>query len=160
MQKLIAFIFVNTIKYQRTLKKNIYHSNKRGSPPFFHLDTNLVIGYVLGHSLEKSHVLVVTVELIWLLFLNILFFNFVPTQRTSLMFTRFRRTYVNRPAVILANHCQSYAAFLLEVRCSNRQRSFFFKLLVPNDSAFALLSIPVPPMLLTPRRLSRRKDLK
>ena len=119
------------MQYPRTLKKNIYHSNKWGPPLFFHLDTNLVTGYFLVHSLEKSHVLVVTVELIWLLFLNILFFNFVPTQRKFLMLTRFRRTYVNRPAVILANHCQSYAAFLLEVRCSNRPCSFFLSFSFP-----------------------------
>ena len=30
------------------------------------------------HSFDKTHVLVVTMELIWLLLLNILSFNFVP----------------------------------------------------------------------------------
>ena len=39
---------------------------------------------VFGHfsprdSVDKTHVLVVTVELIWLFFLNILYFNFFPT---------------------------------------------------------------------------------
>ena len=146
-QRLITFIFVNTIQYPRTLKNNIYHSNKRRPPPFFHLDTNPVIGHALVHSVDKTHVLVVTVDLIWLLFLNILSFNFVATPRKSLRFTRFIRSYVNRPAVVLTNHCQSYTAFLLDVRCSKLLYSIFLQLFVPNDNAFALLSTPVARML-------------
>ena len=70
--RLAAFILVNTIQHPRTLKYSIYHSNKRGPLPFFHSDTNPVLVYVLFHSVDKIHVLVVTVELIWLLFLNFL----------------------------------------------------------------------------------------
>ena len=40
-------------------------------------------------------------ELIWLLFLNMLSFNFVPTLNKSHRFRRFWRSYVNRPAVVL-----------------------------------------------------------
>ena len=101
MQRLIAFIFVNTIQYSRTLKSNIYHSNKRGTPSCFHSDTNPVIDHALVHSVDKTYVLVVTVELIWLLFLNILSFNFVPIPRKSLRFTRFGRSYENHPVVVL-----------------------------------------------------------
>ena len=54
------------------------HSNKQVALPFFHSDTNPVFGHVLSHSFDKTHVLVVTVELIWLLLLNILSLNFVP----------------------------------------------------------------------------------
>ena len=79
-QWLIAFILVNTMQYPRI---SIYHSNRWGPPPFFHWDTNPVLGHVIIHS-DKTHVLVVTVELIWLLFLNILSFNFVPTPSKSL----------------------------------------------------------------------------
>ena len=68
------------IQYLHTLKNNIYHSNKRGPPPFFHSDTNPVLGHVLIHSVEKTHVLVVHVELIWLLFLIIPSFNFASTK--------------------------------------------------------------------------------
>ena len=53
----------------------------------------------------------------WLLFLNIFFQSFVPTPNKSLRFARFRRSYVNRTTVVLTNHCQSYTAFLLDVRC-------------------------------------------
>ena len=146
-QRLITFIFVNTIQYPRTLKNNIYHSNKGGQPPFFHLDTNPVIGHALVHSVDKTHVLVVTVDLIWLLFLNISIFNFVATPIKSLRFARFIRSYVNRPAVVLTHHCQSYTAFLLDVRCSKFPCSIFLQFFVPNDSAFALLSTPVARML-------------
>ena len=115
-QRLIAFIVVNTIQYPCTLRNNIYHSNEQVPPPFFHLDTNPVIIHTLAHSVDKIHVLVVTMELIWLLFLNTLSFSFVPAPRKSLRFTRFRRSYVNHPVIVLTNHCQSYTAFLLDVR--------------------------------------------
>ena len=131
------------MQYSRTLKNNIYHSNKRGTPPFFHLDTNPVIGQALVHSVDKTQVLFVTVDLTWLLFLNILSFNFVAAPRKFLRFTRFIRSYVNRPAVVLTNHCQSYTAFLLDVRCSKLPCSILLQLFVPNNSAFALLSTPV-----------------
>ena len=106
-QRLITFILANAIQYPRTVKNNIYHSNKRGSSLFFYSDTNPVLSHVLVHSVDKNHNLDVTVELILLLFLNILSFNFVPTPHKSLRSVSFRRSYVNSPAVILTNHCQS-----------------------------------------------------
>ena len=81
---------------------------------------------VLAHSVDKTHILVVTGELIWLLFLNILSFNFVPKPNTSFRLTRFKRSYVNRPAIVLTNHCQSYTSFLLDVRCSKWSSFFLF----------------------------------
>ena len=54
------------------LKSNIYHSNKRGRPPLFHLDTNPALDHVLIFSVDKNHVLIVRVELICFLFLYIL----------------------------------------------------------------------------------------
>ena len=116
-QRLIAFILVNTMQYPCTLKSNIYHSNKRGPPPFFYLVTNPVLGHVLIHSVDKTHALVVTVELVWLQFLNILSFNFVATPNKFFRLKRFRKTYVNRPDVVLTNRT-SYTAFLLDVRCA------------------------------------------
>ena len=130
-QRLITFIFVNTIQYSRILTINIYHSNKWGPPLFLHLDTSSVIGHALVHSVDKTHVLVVTVDLIWLLFLNILSFNFVATPRESLSFTRVIRSQVNRPAVVLTNYCQSYTSFLLDVSCSNLPCSIFCSCLFP-----------------------------
>ena len=124
-QRIIAFIFLHMIQFPRTLNNNIYYSNKRGPSPFFHPDTNPAISHALVYSVDKTHVLFVTVEFIWLLFLNIFSFNFVSTPGKSLRFRRSRRTYVNRPAVILTNHCQSYTAFLLNARGSKWPRSFF-----------------------------------
>ena len=148
------------MQYSRTLTINIYHSNKWGPPLFLHLDTSFVIGHALVHSVDKTHVLVVTVELTWLFFLNILSFNFVPTPRKSFRFTRLRRSYVNRPVVVLTNHCQSYTAFLLNVLCWKWPRSFFLQLLAPNDSTFALLSTSVARILLTPRWVGRQTNVK
>ena len=112
-----------------------------------HLDSNPVIAHGLVHSLNKIHVLYVTVNLTWLLFLNILSFNFATTLIKSLKVTRFIRSYVNRPTVVLTNQCQSYTAFLLYVRCSKLPCSIFLQLFVPNGSTFALLSTPVAQML-------------
>ena len=146
-QGLIAFIFVNTIQYPRNLKNNIYHSNKWGLPLFLYLFTSPVTGHALVHSVNKIHVLVVTVDLIWLLFLNILSFNFIAAPRKSLRFTKFIRSYVNRPAVVLTNHCQSDIVFLLDVRYLKLPCLFLLLLFVPNNSVFALLSAPVARML-------------
>ena len=155
-QRFIAYIFVNTIQYPHKLKSNIYHSNKWWPPPFLHLDTSPVNGHALVHSVDKTHVLDVTVDLIWLLFLNILSFNFVATPRKFLRFVRFRRSYVNHPT----NHLQSYTAFLLDVCCSKLSCSIFLQLLVPNDSAFALLSTLVAGMLWAPRWSGGQTDVK
>ena len=151
MQRLIVFIFVKTIQYSHTLKNNNYHSNKQGPPSFFHLDTSPVpccgpfcwqnpcssgrnsgIDLVVVHSVDKTLVLIITVELIWLYTCSCtISFNFAPTQRKSLRLTRFRRRFVNRPAVVLINYCQSYTAFLLDVRYSKWPCSFFCSYLFP-----------------------------
>ena len=78
-------LYLNIIQYPRTLKNNIYHSSKQVPPPFFHLDVNPVFGQVLIHYFAKTHVVVVTVEMIWLLLLNILSFKFVPTLNKFLL---------------------------------------------------------------------------
>ena len=115
-QRVIAFILLNIRQYSRTLKNNIHHSNKRVPPPFFHSDTSPVFSDVLIHSFDKTHVLVVTVELNWLLLLNIPSLNFVPTLNKPVRLARFRISYVKRPAVILTSQT-SYTAFLLDLRC-------------------------------------------
>ena len=83
-----------------------------GTPPFFHSDTNPVFGHVPFHSVDKTHVLVVTVELIWLLFLNILSFNFAPTPNKSLRLTPFRRSYVNNHTTVILILLKLYDCFL------------------------------------------------
>ena len=88
-----------------------------GPPPFFSFGYHSVLDHVLIHSVDKTHVLVVTVDVIWLLFLNILLFNFVPTPNKFLRLTTFRKSYVNRLDVVLINQT-SYTAFLLDARCA------------------------------------------
>ena len=75
-QILIAF---NAIQYPRTLKNNIYYSSKRVPPLSFESDINPVFCHVLIHSFDKTHFLVVTVEL------NILSFNFAPMPSKFLL---------------------------------------------------------------------------
>ena len=53
-------------------------------PLFFHSDTSPALGNGLVYSADKTHILAVAVELIWLLFLNILSFNFFK-HRTNLL---------------------------------------------------------------------------
>ena len=81
-------------------------------------------------------------------------------ERKFFRFTRFIRSYVNHPAIVLTNHCQSYTAFLLGECCSKLPCSIFLQLFVPNDSTFALLSIPVARMFWSPRWVGRWTDVK
>ena len=64
-QRLIAFILVNTIIPMHPEEQHLPFK-QTGTTTIFHLDTNPVLGHVLIHSVDKTHVLVVTVELIWL----------------------------------------------------------------------------------------------
>ena len=81
-----------------------FHSNKRVPPPLFHSDTNPVFGHVLIHYFDKTHVLAVTVEFIWLLLLNIVSFNFSNAEQISDWLARFRRSYLEHPAISLTSH--------------------------------------------------------
>ena len=133
----MAFIFVNMIQHPHILKNSIDHLSKRGPPPFFHSNTNLVLGNVLVYSVEKAHVLVVTGELIWLLFLNILSFNYMQTPNKSHGFKKFRRSYVHLSIVVQINHCQMCTYFFTWCSLLKAAIFSFFQLFVRNDSAFA-----------------------
>ena len=89
-----------------------------GTTTIFHWDTNHVVDHFLVHSVDKIHVLVVTVELIWLLFLNIFFLKFVPTLNKSLMSQDYKKLW--KPLFCRSN--QGYTAFLLDVRYSSWPR--------------------------------------
>ena len=135
-QRPIDFIFVNTIQYSHTMKKNIYHSNKRRPPPFFHSDTNPVLGHVLVHPLDKTHVLVVTVVNNWLLFLNILSFSFFPTNNK----------YLNLMYAVQSDYVPFFCSCLSPMIVGLRK--------------LFLLTTPATLMLVTPSWVSRRKDVK
>ena len=68
-----------------TFQTNGYHHH------YFHSDNNPVLGHSLAHSVYKTRFLVVTEELNWLLFLNLLSFNFV----------------LRLPVVVITNHTTS-----------------------------------------------------
>ena len=136
-EKLIAFIFVNKTQYSSTLNNKIYHSNKQAPLPFFHSDFNTQLCYVLVHSVDKIHVLVVTVELIWFLIFNIIYFIFAPTPNKFRRYKRFRKSYVKLPVVVLT-YRTSYTVFLLDVRVLFTVVMFLFlQLFVANASSFA-----------------------
>ena len=135
-------MWYNTHAFWRTTS-NIELLNKRGSPPYFHSDNNLVLGNALVHPFEKNPVQVVTVELIWLLFLKILSFNFLQTLSKSL---RFRRSNVHHFVVVQTNYFQVTLLFLLDVRFPKRLRSLFCGCLSPTIVHLRnlfLLSTPV-----------------
>ena len=74
-----------------------------------------------------------TVGLIWLMHLNVLSFNFVLTPNKSIRFTRFRKSYVNCPAIVLIK-----VTLLSWLMCAVQSGHVpFLQLLVPNESAFA-----------------------
>ena len=112
------------MQYPHTLNNNIYYSNKRESPPFFHPDTN---NWPLsgpfcwqnpGSGCNSGNDLVIVLE-------YILFSNFVPRPNKSVRFTRFRRNYVNRTVVVLTEHYQNYTVFLLDCAVQSGYFNFF-----------------------------------
>ena len=127
-------ILKNNIQHQ-----NIEHLSKRGPPPFFHSDTNLVLGNALVHPFEKNPFLVVTVELIWLLFLNMLSFNFMQTPdlgyyllgSENLEEAMYTALLSFKPTIV-----KDVLLFLLGLHCPKCPHSFFLRLFVPKDSAF------------------------
>ena len=159
-QRLIVF---NTHETTLTHPNELHLPFKqKGSTILFFIPI-LILGHILDGFVDKTHALVVTIELIWLLFLNIFSFNFVSAPNKSLRFTRFTRSYLNRLAVILTNHCQSFTSILLDLHCLKWSRFFLCSCLSPmivHLRNVILLSTRVARMLLTPRSLGRRKDVK
>ena len=118
---------------------------------------NRVLGHSLLHSVDKTNLLVVTVELIWLLFMNILSLNFVSTLNKSLSFTRLRSSYVNRLAVILI---KVTLHFCLMRAVQSGHIPFFCSCLlqmIVHLCNLLLLNTPFAQVLLTPRWVSGAK---
>ena len=145
--RLIAFIFANTIQHPRILKNNMTIQAKGEHYHFFVHIPSLYLTKFWSILSTKNHVLVVTIEIIWLLFLNVLSFK-------SLRFRRF---------VVVPTTVKVILLFLRHVRCWKWPRSFFCSCLSPmivHLGNLFLLSTPVARMLLTPRWLSRRRHVK
>ena len=155
--------------YPYTLKNNIYHSNRRNlfkqteTTTIFHSDIDPVLGHVLVYSLDKNHVLDATVELIWLLLLNILSFNLAETPNKSLGSQNSEKlpyAYENHPTVVLI---KVMLHFCLISSVQNDQVPIFCtclsSMIVHLHNLF-LLSTPVTRKLWAPRWVSGRKDVK
>ena len=135
----------------QTNKSNMYHSNKREPPPFFHWYTNTwprfdpFFWQSPCSGCNSGTDLVVVLEYV--------FFQLCSKPNEALRFTRFRRSYVNYTAVVLTNNCQSYTIYLLDVCCSKWQSSLFCSCLSPmivHLRKLFLLSTLVARMLSTP----------
>ena len=107
-QRLIALILVFTIP--RHPEEQHLPFKQTGTTIIFHTDTNPVFPHVLIHSFNKAHVLVVTVELIWLLLLNILSFNFVLTPNKFLV-GQIRKSLCKVPCYHSNHHYKLYSVF-------------------------------------------------
>ena len=98
-QRFIAFILVNTIQHPRTLKSNIYHSNKRVPPRFINWIRILCLATLWSTNLTKPMFwleqwnwfgcfdLVVALE-------HTFFFQLCSSaEQISVSLARFRRTF-------------------------------------------------------------------
>ena len=154
----------NTIQYPCILKNNIYHSNKRVPPSFFHSYTNPVFGHVLIHYFVRIHVLVVTEKLIWLLLLNILSFNFVP--KLSKFLLGWQDSEEDLWSVMLSFYpaTQVIQRFCFMSAALFKVTMFLFCICLSSMMVYLhnlfLLKTPLARMLLTPRWASRQKDEK
>ena len=134
-KRIIVFIFVNKIQYPCTLNNSVYHSNIREPPPFFHSDANT--WPCSGPFCWQNPALVVTVELIWLLFLNVYIyihihiFIFVPSNK-NVRFSKWPRSLF----------CSCFSPMTVHLR------NLF------------LLSTRVARMLLTPVWVSKQKNVR
>ena len=101
----------------------------------------------------------------WVVALECNFFQLCSNvEQIPVRLTRFRRSYVKRPAVALTNHT-SYTAFLPDVRCTVQSDhiSCFCSCLPPMIvylRSLFLLNTLLARMLLTPSWVSRQKDEK
>ena len=139
----------------RFLKKLIDHSSKRRPPLFFHLDNNTAFAHVLVHSVDKTHVLVVTVELIWLLFFNIISFSKFQNIQKNLC----------KLSCSCSNQSPSKLSCFFDLVCTvqSSHLPLFCSCLSPSIVHLLnllLLSTPIAGMLFTPRWVRREKRVK
>ena len=151
------------MQYPRTLQNNIYHSNKGVPPPFFNSDTNPVFGQVLIHSFDKNPCSGCNSGISLVVALQYTFFQVCSNvEQLSVRLTRFRRSYVKRPVVVLTSHTSNIGS-LLDVRCAFQNRHFSFFCSLPLMIVYLrnlLFDTPLARMFLTPRWVSRQKGEK
>ena len=101
--------------------------------------SSLVHGHVLVYSVDKTHVLIVTVESIWLFLLNIPSFSFAQTSIKSIRLRRLRRRHAKPPCFRFNQPLSKFHCFFAWCAVFKVATSFcfFFQLFLPIDSAFA-----------------------
>ena len=141
---------------------NIGHSSKRWLPPFLHSDTNRVLGHDLVRSVNKIHVLVGNSEINWVVILEYTFFrlfsNIEQISRVQKIQKKLcRLPYCCSKQPLLKLHC-----FLFCLMCDVQSGCVLFcSYLSPMICVtYFFFSTPASPMLSTPKRVSRRKDIK
>ena len=124
-------------------------------------DTSPVLGHFLVHSINKAHALVITVELIWLLFLNTISLNFFQTNLLGSENLKIA-IYIAR-LLLQPTNVNVALLFLLDVPCSDWSHSFFCSCLSPIMCSGHLrnqflLSTPVAPMWSSQRWVRRQRN--
>ena len=108
-----------------------------------------MFGHAQIHYFDKTHVLLLSVELIWLLLLNNTFFQLCSkVEQIFVRLTRIRRSYVTCPLLILTSHTQTTQHFCLMCAVLFKVGSTLFKKgsncvpflqrFVSDDSVFSL----------------------
>ena len=117
-ETIITFISVNKLQHPLILKNNIDYSSKMGPPPFFHSDINPVLCHVLVHSIDMFWL----EQWDWFSFCSWIYFHSTLFKRRSnLLGSKDLEEAMCTtlfPVVVSTNHCQSFNAFWLDIRCS------------------------------------------
>ena len=151
------------MQYPRTLKNNIYRSNKRVPSPFFSFRYQFCVWPRSDPFFWQNPCFGCNSGIDLVVALEYTFFQLYSNiEQIFVRLTRFRRSYVKRPAVVLNSHT-SYTAFSLDVCCAVQSGhvSFFCSCLPPMVvylRSLFLLNTPLAQMLLTPMWVNRQKD--
>ena len=137
-QRLIAFIYVNMIQHPDILKNNMNHLSKRGPSPFFHSDTNLVLGNVLVHSVEKNPCSGCNRGINLAVVLEYSFPQLCSNDKQISQVQKIqKKLYVHLSVVVQTKHHEMWIAFFCLTRTVESDHIPFLLLIFRNDSAFA-----------------------
>ena len=155
------------IQHPGILKNNINHLSKRWPPPFFHSDTSLVLGNVLVHSVEKNPCSGCNRGINLAVVLEYTFLQLCSNDKqisSEKKFRKFRRSYTHTSLLSFKpTTMKCRLLFLLDGCCWKRPYSIFcccLSVAIVHLRNLFLLSTLVVQMLLTPRWVNRREDVK
>ena len=124
---------------QELLNNNKDHSRKRGRPPFFHSDTNLVFSHILVHSCRQKLCSSCNSGINLIIVLEYTFFQLFSNVEQIFQVWKIQKKLCKLPCCrsnepLSKLHC---TAFLARCALFEVATFFFLQLLVPNNSAFA-----------------------